>query len=208
MQPESHKKKWLIITITAGILALLLTGGYIAYSTLNKPATAEHKYQFIFDETKAPGWWAAANFWPNLDEYTGDQVTEKDLNIVGRNIFEGKSEQDASGKCFVMFSYFDQPIDIAQKLKEKEDSITFNDSTLSLSRVSVESLELETLEGPIPYQLHNYSIVGNNGSDFMRGTGVGYAQLTDGYVLINSVCKEATQLESVKPVLEATRFAL
>lgn len=208
MEPTSHKKKWRIITIVAAVLALLLAGGYITYSFLSKPANTKNNYQFIFDNTKAHGWWAAANFRPTMDDYTGDQMKEEDLNVVGRTIFQGANEQDTSGNCFVMFSYFDQQIDVAQKLKEKEKSITFNDASLSLNKVSVETLEMSTPEGIKPYQLHNYDIVGNNGSDFMRGTGVGYVTLSDGYLFINSVCKEASQLEGVTPAIQATKFTI
>lgn len=222
---ESHERKnkklpiFFLVIISAVVIIVgigFLLQGRIQTVIANIETNLENrgKAAFTVDSAKLSGWWTAGNTWPNAKDFTGDQSEKDNLPVASISIHQCKlasqcedPEKDTlGGHCFVMLSYQNQSINpetaVAEKIKY---SGSFGDMTIR--EVGVKTLTMNTPEGDMEYQLHEYDYESKGGNAILRGNALGYVSLSDGHIQVQSVCADASQLGETLPVLQAVDLA-
>lgn len=235
MNTKNKQNKRRKLPIVLAIIGLLLVAGVIAgfifqdkikgvVSDIQTNSENQGKPKFVFDTAQFPDWATSGNIWNKSGtvDVTGNEVPVASMNVaqcIAGSHCSKFVEQCRSGKqcdalnrytidrCFVSAAYYtDKQIDpdtaVAAKMKRDTsfDGITVQD-------VGVKALTMNTPEGNKPYQLHYYDIRHGNDTTYKNGNALGYISLSNGYIEIQSTCKEANQLDETLPALEATRLA-
>lgn len=197
------KTKKLFIILTICILLVVATGIYVWNSPkllsafgFTKPVPV-----FIFDQSKAPGWWAGDNYNSQAgvdDTYEGDVPPDK-LPVAGFNIFKGKKGQNETD-CFVMVSYYDYKEDVARLKEEKERSTPTSMPTV---KVGEKEAAINVLGSSRAFSLTHFEVTGPESKDLMKGMNYGWIETDEGYISVAGVCPTAAQLDDTIEVMKA-----
>lgn len=163
--------------------------------------TQQQKPAFVFDKTKAPGWWSGGNNWPDIKDFTSGHVTKDDISVASISV--GQGEYGKPGNCFVDYYYWDKNVDPTQALIAMEERSIKGMTNVQLTPRGVHPLKIDTPEGTKEYQLHQYEFTGAGSSTFAKGAQFGYIPLTKGHIEIRSYCNTADQLPNTATPLTA-----
>lgn len=205
-----RKNKISVLVVTVGLLVVAsVTGGVLFYgknkALADTKASNTDKPTFMFDETKAPGWWSGGNNWPDIKDYTGGQVTETDLPVASISV--GQGESGSMGDCFVDYYLQKQTLsDVAAAVSEMEKRSVDGGDNITLSPLGVQAIKIETLDGVKTYQLHQYEVTGAGNTKRAKGVQFGYMPLKSGRIEVRSYCNEADQLDETLPAIKAVRL--
>lgn len=191
-------KKQKILYIVVGVVGVLVVLG-LAFALnsdqilraigVSKPAPI-----FTFNESKAPGWWAAENHNSQTtagENYQGSEPIDK-LPVASINIFKGKEGEYATA-CFVMFSYYDYKADVAQLKNDKENEVSVS---TSMKKIGEENAAIETFGVTKNFTLTKYELIGADAENAMKGMSYGWVDLDDGYISVSGVCPTGVELDS------------
>lgn len=196
-QKRTPRNKKLIALVTVGPLLLALVSGFIAYKNLQAEITPqESKPLFTFEESKAPGLWAADNWHGSSGAEASDEST-----ITGRNFFTGTREQP--GTCFVMYFYKKGSVDVASAIEKIANESANKDAGESMQKLGTLNYAMQTIDGTKEFELHQFNLVGGSANQTASGIEVGFIPLSEGYIEIRGNCENAEQLEQTLPVFEA-----
>ncbi len=205
----THKRKWLIVFSSIGIVVVL---GVLLVLNLNKAPLASGVKDpapvFTFNGSKAPGWWAVKNYNSQAStstesEYQGSEPIDK-LPIASINVNKGKDGEYATA-CFVMFTYYDYRTDIAKLKAEKDAGTTQGES--KFQNVGDMQSTISTPEGIKSYTLTKYELSGPGTENSMKGMSYGWVELNDGYIQVSGVCPTETELDDTAHISEAVSLA-
>ena len=200
----TKNKKAVVIIVCSLAILIGLGVTYILNSTqilravgLSKPAPV-----FVFNESKAPGWWAAENYnsrdSTKPDKYEGSEPIEK-LPVASMNVFKGEKGQYKTA-CFILSSYYDYKTDTAQLSKNKEDEVR---ASTSMRKIGDSNVSINMFGEPKSFTMKNYELVGPDAENAMKGMSYGWIEAGDGYVGVNSVCPTASELDETSAVIGA-----
>ena len=199
------------IIVPVSILLVVALGGILTYRLLPRPAEAEKVAStatFNFDASKAPGWFAGANIDGSVTNASA-APTSKKLADTTRIIAQGTAEKP-TGDCFVQYSYWannsKDPDQVITELVANGDSTTAG--SFSLQPTNTLNLTTHAPSGDIPFQLHQFTVVGSDASQMSDGEEFGAFKVGTGYIDIRGYCKTADQLSITLPVISAVSFKL
>lgn len=201
----ASKRNWYIGIAGMGILAVLSIIFVVNSSDIlraigaPKPAPA-----FMFNESKAPNWWAAENYnsqaaMSKEKDYRGSVPIEK-LPVASITVVKGK-KGDNTTACFVMFSYYDYKTDIAKLKAEKNAGTLQGDS--KFQNVGDMQSAINIPEGMKRFTLTKYELSGTGTENSMKGMSYGWIELNDGYIQVSGVCPTAAELQEAAQISEA-----
>lgn len=197
-----NKKLTALVIITP--IAVAIATILILLTTLQaQPAPEITKPLFTFNESAAPGWWAAENWHGSNDDSTVDQADDKSL-ITGRNYASGTREQP--GTCFVMYFYKEGSVDVASAIQEITDKSANKEAGESMQKLDTHNYTLQTFEGTKDFELHQYNLVGGEANQTASGIEVAFIPLDDGHVEIRGYCEKADQLEQTLNIFKAVEL--
>ncbi len=155
---------------------------------------------FIFNESKAPGWWSAENYnsQASTKNYEGSEPIDK-LSVASMNVFKGKKGEFKTA-CFVMFSYYDYAVDVAQ-LKKNKDSESL--SSGSMKNVGESTLSFDVFNTPKDFTLTKYELTGPDAENAMKGMSYGWVNTGSGHISVSGVCPTAGELDDTVQVIGA-----
>lgn len=207
------------IIVILAIVVLLLVGGAAGFMIWNKTKTdapgtsgtkTNTKPKFVFDAAATPGWWTGGNRWPDPKETTDNQLRVSDPPIASITIHQCKptesqcTKETIGGDCFVTAIYRNTVIDAEQAIAETLQQ-TESLGSMTIQKIGTKTLTISTPEGNKAYQLHLYDYQ-SSGLPMLHGNAIGYIPLANGHVEIQSVCAEASDLDTTLPVLNAIRL--
>ncbi len=164
--------------------------------------TSNQKPSFAFDSDKAPGWWSSGNNWPDIRDYTGDQITEADLPIADINVARGTRE--VPGDCFVMAFYQKGPVNIPEALETRRTGMIPADKSPDiLKQIATPTQTISTPNGVKEYLYYQYDL---DLPDVQRGNAFGFIPLDESHIEVRGICPTAEQLPTTQPVLSALRL--
>lgn len=108
-----------------------------------------------------------------------------------------------TGACMAHLYYFNQSVNPDEKIADFLEPIPGFE--IDKREVGVKTLSMNTPEGDKTYKLHQYNS-DNKSGDYKSGVSLGYIPLDSGYIEIQGICDEASQLDEVLPVLDAVRL--
>ena len=195
------KRKILVIASIAILLIVTTVVALYFWQTQQADgAPVANKPSFAFDHSKAPGWWSAGNNWPDIKDFTGDQVTATDLPVADIAVHHG-TETKPDSSCFVMAFYQKGSVDLASELKKRETGMqSAGENPKLLTQVGTSMLSINTPEGAKEYTLYKYNL---DMPQTQKGNAFGFIPLTSGYIEVRSVCPTAEQLAITLPALTA-----
>lgn len=204
MNLKNKKRAFLASLLIVGLIATAVAGIWILAqdeptTKAQDKNTQQQKPAFVFDKTKAPGWWSGGNNWPDIKDYEGNQMTKEDLPVADLSASQG--EPNKPSDCSVSYFYWDKIVDPAQALVAMEERSIKGTTNVQLIPRGVHPLKIDTPEGTKEYQLHKYEFTGAGSSTFAKGAQFGYIPLTKGHIEIRSYCNTADQLpDTVTPL--------
>ncbi len=186
--PKPRRTKLIIslaaaIVIIAGVAAVLIYGNKTPSKSEVKNESTQPTPMFSF---------TGANDW-----------RQGPSNETSMALF-GKARDDQTSACFTSIQYRTGTIDIAAELKEQQDSMAAMGTPLT--QIAATPVTLKTTKGDKEYDYHQYNMATNSTEDIMRGLGLGYVQLDEGYVQIDGHCNTAEELASTVPAIEAYKL--
>ena len=197
--------------IAVGILGILLASSAAfalnSQQILRAVGVSKPIPVFSFDESKAPGWWAADNYNSRAstteEKYEGTEPIEK-FPVASMNVFKGqKGEYETA--CFVLFSFYDYKTDVAQ-LKKDKDSEVFNST--SMKKVGESTVSVDALGTVRTFTLANYELVGPDAENAMKGMSYGWVDTGDGYISVSGVCPSSDELKDTLEAVDAISLML
>lgn len=198
-RPPRNKKLVTLLIFTPIIVAV--TTILLLLNTLQTQFAPEApKPLFTFNESSAPGWWAAENWHGSNDGSNVEQGEDKSL-ITGRNYFSGTREQP--GTCFVMYFYKEGTVDAGSAIQDITDKSADKEAGESMQKLGTHNYTLQTFNGVKNFELHQYELVGGEANQKASGIEVAYVPLNEGYVEIRGHCEKADQLNQTLPLFEA-----
>lgn len=218
---RNFKNKKIILGVSLSVFLAILAvgGGYVTYSKLkatvsDDKATSLNKDtpSFVFNNYKSIGWYTGGNNWPDINDFTGDQVSADELPIADISIHQCKeagecngSEDMIGGRCFVMLALKARSADPNVALAEKINSNN-KSGDITMKEVGIKTLSINTPEGDKSYDLHQYDYITKNSSPIMRGNSIGFVALSNSHIEVQAVCEEAGQLDQTLSVLDSVRL--
>lgn len=201
---QSKLKPFVIIGLLI-IFATIVSGIFFTLHR-NKSTRMEDARisSFSFDGSKAPEWWSGGSANPRAGvskDYIGNV---SDLPVADIALHQGKRE--SVGNCFVSYAYYDSDIDVVAAIERKERQAVTGKNTLSLKKIAVIPLKLQTSKGGKEYQMHQYAVEGAYQETLMRGIEFGYLQLAHGYIEVDGNCNLPKQLSETSPALKSVQF--
>lgn len=190
-----------LILVVGGVLVALNYSEVMRAVGVTKPAPV-----FVYDESKGAGWWAVDNYNAREsatdDNYEGTDPIES-LPVANINVFSGEKGTYATA-CFVMFSYYDTKVDVAQLKKDKEQESL---KSGTMRKVGQSKATLDVLGEAKEVTITNYTLVGQAAENSMRGMGYGWIDTDKGYISVSSVCPTPEELDSVTVPVAAMKLA-
>ena len=189
------KKSFKKVIIPLIILVILVAGAGVAYMLMPRDTTSEKAStaSFEFDGSQAPGWFAGANIYP-------DESYDKPQATVTRIIAQGTAEKP-EGNCFVQFSYWaNNAKNLNQALKDDEN---YKDSEFVLLPAGVLDSAIKVGSKDVPYELHQYNLIGQPNQQMSRGQQIAYLKAGSGYIQIRGYCLTTEELTITAPVFSA-----
>lgn len=197
-----HKNKK-VIYILVSVIAIL--GVVVSVFILNSNqifsafGLTKNPPIFMFNEQKAPGWWAAENYnskaSTDAKKYQGNEPIDK-LPVASMNVFKGKQGEYATA-CFVLFSYYDYKADTNELSANKEREVAASNSMKFAGETTTSMSILGSAKG---VTLRNYELIGPDAENAMKGMSYGWIDLDDGYISINGVCPTANELNNTASI--------
>jgi hypothetical protein len=198
----SYSKK-LIISISALVVIGAIGVGVMFIITNNrelvKTAEVSDKPAFHYDRATSPGWYGGVNNWPNMDDYTGDQIAKDDLPVVSTTVSQGESGKPSD--CFVNYFYWDKQIDPVVALEEMKKFTVGAGDALYLETITTHTISMDTPEGVKEFQLHQYNLAGSGSDQVAKGAEFGFVPLSKGYIDIRGYCNQSSQLSTTLPAI-------
>ncbi len=109
------------------------------------------------------------------------------------------------GECFTSIEQKSGTINIAAKIQKQQSMMTSSGNTMTAGATPETFIQIPT--GPQKYELHEFSLTsGDKSHPLMGGLGLGYVQLADGYLKIQSHCNTVDELSTTIPALQAYTF--
>ena len=204
MQNKKSRKSRLVLVISAVVISSFVAFGLFLFWNYSSTTKADEirKPSFSFDIAASPGWWSRGNNWPNINDYTGDQIPKAELPVADINVSKGA--QDRPGECFVMAFYNKGSVDINATLKQRESGMVLGEKDPSiLKQVAVVTQRIETPEGTKEYSLYQYDL---DKPQVQRGNEFGIIPLSDGYIEVRGICATADQLQSTFSAVSAIKL--
>jgi len=201
-----HKKTFIIAASFGVLVAFSLLYALNSNQILRAIGVSKPVPVFTFNESKAPGWWAAENYNSQASSTEGDQDSEPvdKLPVASMNLFKGK-KGDNTTACFVMFSYYDYKTDVAQLKKDKDgDSL----ASTSMKNIGEDSLRFDALGKDTSFVLTKYELIGPDSENAMKGMSYGWADLGDGYLSVSGVCPTGSELDDTFTAVSAMKLML
>lgn len=198
------------IIILIAVLAVLVSGSVVVYTLVTRSASSDNAAvnttSFIFDESKAPGWFAGANIDGAVTNAAAAPTSIK-LATTTRFIAQGTAEKP-TGDCFIQYSYWaNNSKDLNQALNEATAlSSTNTAGSFTLQPTGSAGYAMTTPAGNTSFQLHQYEAVGPDVAQMSTGEQFAYLKAGTGYIEIRGYCKTADQLSVTLPVLSAVSF--
>lgn len=200
----SRKRK---IIVGALLLLVISTASifiFITNSASKNVSTAINGPAFIFEATKAQGWWGGESNYPK-DEITED--FQGDISeLPNASMSVSKGTQEVPEPCFVNYFYWKNSVDIEVAFADMKERTISGDKGLSLDEIGSRVLAFETFEGSKEYTLHQYEIVGSPSNSIARGIELGYVPLSSGYIEIRGYCEVASRLVDTVTALSAVKL--
>lgn len=193
----------IVLASALGIIILLVStaSALLLWNTLQNK-TENSKPAFSFDSSKAPDWWSTDNNYPDIKDFTGDQVTEADLPVVQMTITEGTRE--LPGECFVFFFYYQGVADTTTELEARKAGLVLGEKDSSaLKQVGAVQQTIQTPEGIKEYSLNQFEL---NLPNTQKGIQFGFIPLSDGYIEVRGNCPTAELLSSTLNAISAVRY--
>lgn len=157
---------------------------------------------FTFDAAKAPNWWAGDNY--NTRDSVESEGHEEDesidrMPVASMTVLKGK-QSEYTTSCFVMLSYYDYSVDVAQLEKETADGYATNGTAKNIGKNTVSMTVLgETKE----VALTKYELVGVDSENAMKGMSYGWIDMGDSYVSVSGVCPSGSELDDTLAAVNA-----
>jgi len=109
------------------------------------------------------------------------------------------------GECFTSIEHKPGTVDTAAQIQKQQADLTTTGGTMTASATPTVTVQLAT--GIRQYELHEFSLSNDNKSQpLMGGLGLGYVQLPNGYLKIQSHCNTASELPAAILALQAYTF--
>lgn len=187
--------------VTLSLLFVLNSDQVLRAIGVSKPAPV-----FVFNQAKAPGWWAAENYNSQASSTEDDEEGEPidKLPVASMNLFKGKKGDNATA-CFVMFSYYNYKADVAQ-LKKDKDSESL--ASTSMKKIGEDSLLFDALGKDTSFVLTKYELIGPDSENSMKGMSYGWVDLGDGYLSVSGVCPTGAELDDTFTAISAIKLML
>lgn len=193
------------VTVATSLLVLigLAAGSFLFWpNTKQDVASAEpiSKPFFSFDKDRANDWWTHGNNWPDIKEYTGNQITDDDLPVADIVVFRGK-QGEFGDKCFVTAMYNKGPVDTTAAVQKRKVALSDNQNGLPVvTSTGASTLKMQTPEGSKEYTMHRFNVDAPN---IQQGNEFGFIPLTEGHIEVRGVCPTADMLSETDAVLTA-----
>lgn len=109
------------------------------------------------------------------------------------------------GECFTSIEHKSGAVDVDTEIQKQQSMMASSGNTMAAGATPVVTVQAGT--GSQQYELHEFSLSsGDKSHPLMGGLGLGYLQLSNGYIKIQSHCNTADELPSTVPALEAYQF--
>lgn len=204
-----NKRNWCIVVGSIGILAIV-TALFVLNSSeiLRAIGVSKPVPVFVFNESKAPNWWAGENYNSKAAEakwagYQGQEPIDK-LPVAGMTVLKGRNGDNATN-CFVTFTYYDYQTNIA-KLKAEKDAGTPG-GDMKFQDVGDIQLNVSTPDGLKGYSLTKYELSGPGAESSMKGMGYGWIELNEGYIQVSAVCPTVAELDETAQISGAASLS-
>lgn len=194
------KKPIIFIVVGVVVVAGMVVAGVLIWQSQTTPTDqASTKPSFAFNSAKAPGWWSGGNNWPDINDFTGDQVTAAELPVA--DIMITKGSQEKPGNCFVMAFYQNGAINIPETLEKRRSGMVPADKSSDiLTQVAAPLRTMLTPEGTKEFQYYQYDL---DLPQVQRGNAFGFIPLSNGYVEVRGICSVADELPTTHEALTA-----
>ena len=106
--------------------------------------------------------------------------------------------------CFISVQYKSGTVDEATELQK----LTLSQASINGTSApgTVLPMTLQTIAGPVQYQLHQYTLTPPAGVQLLRGFELGFVQLSGNYIQVEGHCDTPDQLSATIPALQAIKF--
>lgn len=214
------KKRRLLVALALVVVAGVIGG--IFFRDKFNVATTHREPTFTFAAASFPDWATAGNIYnpPGTVDAEGNKVPVASIIVsqckpgsncsrlveVCRHGEQCDTLQRLSADgCFVSVAYtpgnsLDPEVMVAERIKRDT-----NFDGVSAREVGVREAKMMTSSGVKNYRIHLFDI-DQAGDEYKRGNAFGYLSLEGGYVEVQSVCQEASQLGETLPALQAIQF--
>lgn len=183
----SRNKKLIALFLALCVVALGVGAALLLLPKVfakNGSVSTQVKAKSLFSFTGTPGW------------------RQGPSNETSMALF-GAERKDSTSSCFTSMEYKTGNIDAGAALEKQQADLQATGNVVK--RIKTTTATLSTNSGKKQYQLQQYDIA-SKGEKLMGGLALGYLQLKDGYVKIDSHCNTAEELETTIPALQAYRL--
>lgn len=204
------------MSISKKILILLGISVFVSIATLvivrttiaNNPTESENtkinvdkdQSTFTLNSAQAPNWQSNGNNRPKLEDFTGGQMMQDDIEKVSTTI--SQKQTDKSSPCTVSFYYWEKPL--KETALEDFKKFTIGSSkTLLLEERNTATVEVKLPAGRQTLTLYQYNLTGSNSSSVSRGVEFGFLQLPRGYLEVRGYCATYEMLATTISAINA-----
>ena len=205
----TRKQQITYASIGAVCLAIAVMSG-VFHQQIARFVADLGKPSFVVSES-VEGWWSSGNHHPSLDDVDGNYYENAfdQLPVADLSIHQGQNKNDIeNAHCFVMYAYFDGQVDIEAERQAKRNGIVYKTDLIGVADIGTAAFSIDTPDGIKQGSLYKYEISDRSGygAGMMEGMADGFVQLRNGYIHLRGVCRQASQLDELQPVLESVKL--
>jgi hypothetical protein len=153
-------------------------------------------------EAKTPARTVATESIPSQFSFSGASGWHKGpTNETSMALFKDDRE------CFTSIEHKPGIVDVDADIQKQQSMVAGGGNTMAAGATPAVTVQTDT--GSQQYQLHEFTLSsGDAGHPLMGGLGLGYVQLSGGYLYIQSHCNRSDELPATIPALQAYHFTL
>ena len=180
-----------VIVVAILAVAVLFATGIIStvkntQESANSPESAKVAEKELFSFIDIEGWRKGPSNATSMAVFGNDDLTKV-------------------SPCFISVEYKKGTVDEDKKHLDNLETLT-KTGDFDVEELQTATLGMQTTKGKATYSLHLLRLNSSGGQDIMSGNGLGYLQLSDGYIKITANCNTAEELPSTFPALESIKI--
>ena len=110
-----------------------------------------------------------------------------------------------NGECFASIEHKSGTIDVTSAIKKQETGLQSSGGSMTATADVTATIKVNNTSQQ--YELHQFSLSSSASSQkLMGGLGLGFIQLSDGYLEVQEHCNTADELSTVLPAVQAYEF--